>query len=120
MKEAKRINQEDILMECAIENIGDVAIVAFTADLFQSENFKTCLAAIMQKYNKLVFDMRNVKLIDSTGCGILLTCLKKLTCAGGDLRLCGVGKPILTLFELIRMHHIIEIFNTRDDAVSSF
>ena len=107
-------------MEYAIENIDDIAIVAFTADLFQSENLKTCLAAIMQQYNKLVFDMRNVKLIDSTGCGILLNCLKKLTGAGGDLRLCGVGKPIQTLFELIRMHHIIEVFDTRDDTVRSF
>jgi anti-sigma B factor antagonist len=107
-------------MECAIENIGDVAIIALTANLFQSENFKTCLTAIMQKYNKLVFDMRNVKLIDSTGCGILLTCLKKLTGAGGDLRLCRVQTPVLTLFELLRIHRVVDMFDTREEAAASF
>jgi hypothetical protein len=29
-------------------------------------------------------------------------------------------KSVLTLFELLRIHRIVEIFNTREEAVRSF
>jgi len=38
----------------------------------------------------------------------------------GDLKLMGVRKAVQTLFELVRMHRIIEIFDNREEAMDSF
>jgi anti-anti-sigma regulatory factor len=32
----------------------------------------------------------------------------------------GLQQSVRTLFELIRLHRIIDIFNTRDEAVSAY
>ncbi|MBI3736649.1 STAS domain-containing protein, partial [Candidatus Sumerlaeota bacterium] len=58
--------------------------------------------------------------LDSSGLGAILSCLRKLNSVGGDLKLCAMSKPVHTLFELVRMHKIFEIFPTRDEAVRSF
>ena len=35
----------------------------------------------------------------------------------GDLKLCALTKPVRTVFELVRMHRLFEIFSTREDAI---
>ena len=45
---------------------------------------------------------------------------KPTTIEGGDLKLCNVTKPVRALFELIRMHRIFDIVNTREEAVQAF
>ena len=107
-------------MKISIQNIGDVSIVALNNDFYKTKFMNTSVAFILQRSDKLVFDMRHVKFFDSSGCGVLLTCLKTLTDSGGDLKLCRVSKSVLTLFELLRIHRIVEIFNTREEAVRSF
>jgi hypothetical protein len=34
--------------------------------------------------------------------------------------LCGVTGPVRTVFDLIRLHKICEIYDTKDQAVASF
>jgi hypothetical protein len=36
------------------------------------------------------------------------------------MKLYGVTKPVRTLFELIRMHRIVEMHDTKEAAVASF
>ncbi|MDM8544294.1 STAS domain-containing protein [Desulfococcaceae bacterium HSG9] len=107
-------------MKISIQDIGDVSIVALSNDFYKAKLMNTSVAFILQRSDKLVFDMRHVKFFDSSGCGVLLTCLKTLTNSGGDLKLCRVSKSVLTLFELLRIHRIVEIFNTPEEAVRSF
>ena len=40
--------------------------------------------------------------------------------AGGDLKLCNLTKQVRALFELVRMHKILDIFETRAEAVAAF
>jgi len=107
-------------MKSESDNRGGVAVIALNNDFFRYEDSLSAIAPVLQKNNKLVFDMNRVKFFDSTRCGVLLSCLKTLTMSGGDLKLCGVCKSVLTLFELLRIHRIVEIFNTREEAVRSF
>ncbi len=102
------------------KNRSDVAVVSVDESFFQSGYSAMRLKAVMGQYNKLVFDMHAVKMVDTAGCGILLACLKQLNGSGGDLKLCRVRRPGLTMFELIRIHRIIEIFDTREKTVCSF
>ena len=97
-----------------------VAVITLEPKIININKFKTAIAPVVKKYKNLIFDMSQMKLIDSGGCGALLTCLRKLNSAGGDLRLCSVQTPVLTLFELLRIHRVVDIFETREDAVDSF
>ena len=107
-------------MKISIQDIGDVSIIALNSDFYKTKLMNPSVSSVLQKTDKLVFDMRHIKFFDSSGCGVLLTWLKTLTDSGGDLKLCRVRKSVLTLFELLRIHRIVEIFNTPEEAVRSF
>ena len=107
-------------MKISTQKIGDVAIVALNNDFYKTKFMNPSVSSVLQSSDKLVFDMRHVKFFNSSACGVLLASLKTLTNSGGDLKLCRVRKSVLTLFELLRIHRIVEIFNTREEAVRSF
>ncbi len=107
-------------MKLNSENLENMAIITLDPETVNTEKFKASLMPIVIKHKNLIFDMSQIKWIDSKGCGVLLTCLRKLNVSGGDLKLCSVRKSVLTLFELIRIHRIIEIFATQEEAAASF
>ncbi len=70
--------------------------------------------------NGVVFDLDRVQFIDSSGMGSLLSVLRLLNTRGGDLKLSRMNKQIRTMFELVKMHKIFEIYNSTEEAVVSF
>jgi len=107
-------------MKLNTEYYENVAIITLESQIINIKKFKAAIAPVVKKYKNLIFDMSQMNLIDSSGCGALLTCLRKLNSSGGDLRLCRVQTPVLTLFELLRIHRVVDIFDTREEAVASF
>jgi anti-sigma B factor antagonist len=110
-------------MQPKIEKIGDVTIVALNVEEFDAGNaddFRRQIAPVLKDCRKLVLDLDRVQFVDSRGCGAILSCLKHISPAGGDLKLCRVTQPVRMVFELIRMHNICEIVNTREEAVQAF
>jgi len=110
-------------MQPAVEKVGDVTVVAVNVeqlDASNAEDFCRDMAPVLQESRKLVLDLGRVQFVDSRGCGAILSCLKQLSAAGGDLKLCQVGRPVRTVFELIRLHRICEIVDTREEAVRAF
>ena len=107
-------------MELNTEYYKNIAIITLEPEIINISKFKTAMAPVAEKYKNLIFDMSRMELIDSSGCGALLTCLRRVGRSGGDLKLCGVQTTVLTLFELLRIHRVIEIFGTREEAVASF
>jgi len=110
-------------MPLTAENVGDVAIVTIpgkSLDSGNSRDFKAEIAPIVAAHRKLVFDLAELTFVDSSGLGAILSCLRKANADGGDLKLCGLSKPVRALFELVRMHRIFEILNTREEAIRSF
>ncbi len=110
-------------MELSTEKIGDVTVVSVLTEVLDASNteeFKTGFASILNESNKLVFEMSHVKLIDSSGCGTLLYCQKQLNKLNGALKLCGVQETVRTLFELIRIDRVIDIFDSKEEALKAF
>lgn len=100
----------------------DVMIFKIAVDVLDASNskeFKAEIVPLLDANPKAVFDMSLVTFIDSSGLGALLSCLRKLNSAGGDLRLAGLTKPARSLLELVRMHKIVETFDTTEEAVAS-
>jgi len=110
-------------MELVLEQIGDVSVIAVKAEFLDASNsraFKEQIAPHTKTCRKMVLDLSKVNFIDSTGCGALLTGLKQVTAEGGDMKLCGITKPVQALFKLVRMERILQVCDTREEAVSAF
>jgi anti-sigma B factor antagonist len=110
-------------MELFIEQISDVSFARVpgeTLDAGSAKDFKAAAAPLLVPGAKLVFDLSGLRFVDSSGLGALLSCLRQLNAIGGDLKLCGTSKPVRALFELVRMHRVFELCNSREDAVRAF
>ncbi|HVV99702.1 MAG TPA: STAS domain-containing protein [Planctomycetaceae bacterium] len=110
-------------MLTSVETVGDVAIVAANVDqldIGNSADFKEACSVILEQHPKLVLDMHRVQFIDSSGCGALLATLKHAIALKGDLKICAVTKPVHTVLDMIRMHRICDIVDTREAAVEAF
>jgi len=110
-------------MEVQAEKAGDVAVVLLPGEALDASNaqeFKRDIAPVLEANAKVVFDLSQLQFVDSSGCGALLSCLRKLNAEGGDLKLCGVPKPVRAVLELIRLDRILKIFDTREEAIGAF
>jgi anti-sigma B factor antagonist len=110
-------------MEIATETIGDVTVVVLPGEQLDAGNakeFKRDVAPLLEPCRKVIFDLGELRFVDSSGLGAILSCLRQLNAKGGDLKLCAMTKPVRALFELVRMHKIFEIHTTKDEALRAF
>jgi len=85
-----------------------------------ASDFKKRMAPLLAAHRQIVLDMDAVTFVDSSGLGGILSCLRELSATGGDLKLCRVQKRVRVMFELVRMHRILNIFPTCEEAVAAF
>lgn len=101
----------------------DVLVIELREDNLDASNvreFKDAIQAVMHERTRVVLDMAGVKFVDSSGLGALISCLRQLNGRRGDFKLCAMSKTVRALFELMRMHRVFNIHETRDEAVRSF
>ena len=104
------------------ETIGEIAVAKVCIsqlDIQTTKEFREELASFSSA-QYVVLDLGAVEFIDSTGLGALLSVLRKLKLGGGDLRLTGIGAQVLSIFRLVRMNKVFEIYPSVEEAVSSF
>jgi anti-sigma B factor antagonist len=109
----------DVLVQC----VGDVAVATVPGEDLDASNaadFKRAMAPVVDANMHLVIDLSPLRFVDSSGLGAFISFLRKLTAKGGELKLCGLSKPVRAVFELVRMHRVFEIFPTTEDAVRAF
>lgn len=106
----------------AQKNILIVTLEGEHLDAKEANVFKDQINRICQEEDifQVVFDLHRLKFIDSSGLGAFLSILKQLKTKEGDLKLASMSQTIQTMFELVCMHKIFEIFNSTDDALQSF
>ncbi len=110
-------------MDLLVERVGDVAIVTLPIDELDAGNagdFKGAAVPLAEGNAKLVFDLARLNFIDSSGLGAFISCLRRVNERGGELRLCGLSKHVRSVFELVRMHRIFDIHETREAALRAF
>jgi anti-sigma B factor antagonist len=107
-------------MDIAVENFGVVTIATLHRDELDAGNVQDFKRDIAADNRNLILDLSHLRFIDSSGLGAMLSCLRQLNATGGDLKLCGMSKAVRAVFELVRMHRIFDIYDTREQAVSAF
>ena len=110
-------------METHQEQVGDVTVIEVLSDYIDAGNagdLKTLLTSLVNGGRKVVLDLSRVNFVDSSGCGALIAALPRVRAAGGELKLCCINPPVRTLFEIVRMQRILDLYATRDEAVAAF
>lgn len=112
-------------MQLAEETKEGVLIITPQVDSLDANDtteFKEKINILIKRHEntRVVVDLHHVQFIDSSGLGAFLSLLRSLHAHGGELKLACMNKQIRTLFELVSMHKVFEIFNNLSDAVNSF
>lgn len=107
-------------MDLAIKNVGDVVVATVPLEELDASNagdFKRDMAPVVDGTTKLVLDLSRLRFVDSSGLGAFISCLRRMSARGGDLKLSGLSKQVRAVFELVRMHKVFDIYATSEEAV---
>ena len=110
-------------MEIPVDRIGDVSVAVVPVEELDADNalaFTHAVGPVLETSPKVVLDLSRLRFLDSSGLGAFLGCLHTTQTRGGSLKLCGMSKPVRAVFELVRAHRVLEIHDTRDEAVRAF
>jgi len=90
-------------------------------DANNSEELKAELVRIFEGGSKdLIVDLKEVRFIDSSGLGVLVSGFKNASTRQGTIKLSGLQTQVKSMFELTRLHRVFDIFTTVDDALESY
>lgn len=73
-----------------------------------------------QENLKLVLDLAKVKFLSSAVLGKFVALFKRIQAEGGQMRVCGLEPPILEVFQITRLHEILQVHPDRQSALESF
>ncbi len=105
------------------EEIGSALVIHLNEKYIDALNAPTVkgeIMALLKPGAKVILDLGEVEFLDSSGMGVILSITRELSSSGGTLKITNVKKAVRTLFELVRFHRIIQIYDTTDAAVQSY
>jgi anti-sigma B factor antagonist len=107
------------------KTIGDVIVVSLKeTNRFNSLITEPVKEHLIEFFNKpnlnLVFDLKGITFIDSSGFGVLLSALKAASNNYGQFKICNVNSDVMELFKLLQLHHVFEIYDELDACLKSF
>ncbi len=68
----------------------------------------------------LILDLMNVRFVDSSGLGVIMTALRRIREADGDMVACNIMKPVKILFDLVRLDRVMSVYGDRATAIASY
>jgi len=107
-------------VELSVENDNGIVIVTVKADRLDLNNaniFKRAMDPILANASAVVMDLGPVRFIDSSGIGALLSCLRKMNETQKPLLLASLQRSVRSTMELVRMHRVFEIYESRQEAL---
>lgn len=106
-----------ILHKSTIEDVDVVELTGRLVVLDAQELREKIVNIIKDGNGKLVIDMQGVSFVDSSGLSVFISALKAMEMRQGRLVLSALTPSVQSLIELTRLHHIFEIFLTKEAAI---
>ena len=99
-----------------------VAVVTITGRLAmgaETERLDAAVKSLLQKdQKKFVLDITTLDYVDSSGIGMLVSCLTNVKKAGGELKLAGASPRIRRIFAMTGVDTVMPMFDTLADAMA--
>jgi anti-sigma B factor antagonist len=111
-------------MNLKIEQKNDVTVIFVKEERLDAHNSGDLKLEVNKffgegKKNVLV-DLNDVRFIDSSGLGALVSGFKNAISNQGNLKLSSLQPQVKSMFELTRLHRVFEIFPSSSDALENF
>lgn len=112
-------------MDIALRQVGSVVLLSFVRPVNlegdDSIQFRDRVKnLIADGRTRLVVDLGQVKFIDSFGLGALVSALRVVRSAGGDLKLAHVPASVESVLRLTRLNSVFDIHPAMEDALKAF
>ncbi|NOT86040.1 MAG: STAS domain-containing protein [Methylococcaceae bacterium] len=86
-------------------------------DAHNSGDLKTYLLQLIESGEKnLIIQLQQVRFIDSSGLGALLSGNKHIIAKSGKLALTNIQQQVLSMFELTRLNRVFDIYADLNEA----
>ena len=107
------------------KNIKDILVVSLKEtprlNALIAEAVKEQLLEFFNKPNtRVVFDLKGITFIDSSGFGVFLSAIKAANNNYGQFKICNVSPEVMELFKLLQLHHVFEIYDELKPCLESF
>jgi anti-sigma B factor antagonist len=90
-------------------------------DAHNSGELKLEMQRLFAEGNKnILIDLKDVRFIDSSGLGALVSGFKNAISQQGSLKLATLQPQVKSMFELTRLHRVFEIFPTTGEALENY
>jgi anti-anti-sigma factor len=110
-------------MNIATKEVDSVAVVHIEGNLDTntSPEAQQHLDELLEKgTSKILVDCEKVDYMSSAGLRVLLATVKRLTAAGGSLRISGLNETVQEVFEISGFSTIFAVFPNKDAALAGF
>jgi anti-anti-sigma factor len=91
-----------------------------TLDRSNTARFKQEIAGHLRPGVKIALDLAQVRCLDGSGCGAVLSAHKQAASLGGEMTVCSLHKPVRALFQKLGLHRRVPTYNRTEEAVRSF
>lgn len=103
------------------ENVIIISIREERLDAHNSGELKAEMQRLFEEGNKnLLVELKDVRFIDSSGLGALVSGFKNAISHQGALKLASLQPQVKSMFELTRLHRVFEIFPATTEALETF
>ncbi len=98
---------------------GGVAVVEAKGeiDMYTAQRLREVLRGALEKVNKVVVDLSEVRFIDSTGLGVLIGGLRRAREKGGDLVLASPSERVKRILEITNLTQVLPSFDQVEEAI---
>ena len=103
---------------------GNVVVISLEGNILAggdaSQIHETVHEELEQGNRYFVLDLSHVKLINSSGLGILIGALTAARNQDGDVRLAAVSEKVAHILEMMHLNKVFEMYETVDAAKASY
>ncbi len=111
-------------MNLKIEKKNEIVIIYVKEERLDAHNsgdLKIEMQRLFEEGNKNVLvDLHDVRFIDSSGLGALVSGFKNAISHHGNLKLSALQTQVKSMFELTRLHRVFEIYVSVAEALDNF
>ncbi len=111
-------------MNLQIEDKGTAVLMQVKEERLDAHNSGELKSQMLRLFEEgksnLIVDLADVRFVDSSGLGALVSGFKNASSRNGSLKLTGLQMQVKSMFELTRLHRVFEIFTDPEDALASF
>ncbi|WP_303721254.1 STAS domain-containing protein [Malonomonas rubra] len=111
-------------MQLNITEQGEIVKIEVQEERMDAHNSGDLKEQMLQLFDdgkcNLIIDLSEVRFVDSSGLGALVSGFKNASARKGSLKLCCLQPQVRSMFELTRLHRVFEIFASIEEALESY